>query len=481
MAFTEARAQFQEQLENLKKLSKVIQEYEKPLAMRITASSKLPLEYSVGDVQSLARIFRDYDQLLEKMYNGELNHPLFTGKPIDFSQREGRGDIAVLLPYNGPAKSFGLAFAPAHLYGQNVVVKPAKESQNFFEALAGFAKEEGLGELLKNPDGSDVFLLGSEKGVEFLHRQLQRTNPTKVVQIYGHDSYIDEQILRGIQKKDDVRVIFEGPGKNRFIVAPPVTNLEAVAESMVRAATYNGGQICLSAEIFDVHESLMKDLLPLVVEQAKKVKVDLPDFEGVNVGPFREKTAENIYAQLEAALKNDPTHKGATLEYATENAGRKYPLVEKTAEGWSFKKPELANKYTFVPVVVLSGVTDEMAVRNEETFGPVIAIKTFKDDHELIPQIKRSRYGLSATLYSDDPEGHYPDLCQVLEENNGNVFKNVCLFGPGGFDSLLTPWGGYGASRATYVPANVEGVPGVTRLQGGPSYTLLDFTKPKGA
>lgn len=460
------------ELERLTQFGEMVRQCQETLATRITDSCRLPASFTRFDVQSLVDILTNYGDLLRLLENGGIAHPSWTGRPVDIAARASRGPIAALLPYNGPAMCFGLAYAPAVVLGENVWIKPARESQNFFQTLASLVADAGLASMLVNPDGSSV--LSQSAGAAFLKQHLSPASTTKVLQIYGHDSYITESVkYRVMQKSPDFRLILEGPGKNRFIVTSSTTDLEQAAEAIARLGTVNGGQTCMGAEIFDVHEDVASELIPRIVEHVRALQVGDPYDPATTIGPIRPKMAGIICSQVEDALC-----RGAMLEFATERAGKEQLLTFGSGGEVRFTRPEYADGYVFVPAVVLSNVDDAMILRHQETFGPIIALRTFRDDSELISQIVESPYGLGATIFGEDLATRHGDLRQALQEHNGTVFENLYMFDEArGFDPLRSPWGGYKRSRFTLVPAVVDGHPGVTEVKTGPSFTFMDFSR----
>lgn len=463
-----------DQLAELKTLGALVEENQAYLARRITDSARLPMSFTQLDTASLAAILNNYGDFLTQLHEGEL--PV---KNVDVINREVRGDTAVLLPYNGPAMCFGLGYAPLRILGANARIKPARESQNFFQTFRALVSENGLDEMLANPDGSSIF--SEQGGREFLADHLQRASPTKVMQIYGHDSYITEAVkARIMEKKDDFRLILEGPGKNRFVVTAPLTDYDAAAETIARLGTINGGQTCMGAEIFDVHADIASALIPKIVDAARAIGVGDPYDAANAVGPMRPRMFATVYRHVEDALK-----KGATLEFMTPSADG-HRLAENVGDDGrvpagelpKFTKPMYDDEYGYVPVFVLSGVNDKMAVRREETFGPIIAVGSFTDDRELINPIREAKYGLGASIFGDDLAEQHADLRETLIANNGSVYENMYMFEPGvGWNALTTPWGGWKASRFTLLPMQFEGHPGILEQKTGPSYTFVDFSE----
>ncbi|RME53788.1 aldehyde dehydrogenase family protein, partial [Candidatus Woesearchaeota archaeon] len=436
-SYEQAVEQYRDTLHTLKHLGEVIKLHQEELATRITDDSKLPQNFTRFDVGSLVDILLNYEDVLRQMHEGTIPHPVWQKRgPVDISEREGIGQIAAVLPYNGPAMTFGLAFAPAKLLRKKILIKPASESGSFFQSLEQIVKENGLGPLLRNDDGSPVITRTS--GRKFFAEHLSTSSPTKVFQYYGTDAVVDGRVREMVKRKpDEFYFILEGPGKNRFIVTGdlPEDRYEETAAIIAQLGTINGGQTCMGAEIFDIHADVAPKLIPLIREKMRGIVVGDPYDERTMVPPLRKAFAERMYEQIADALS-----KGARLEYVTPLADGKIPLMTDPAEAYgheAFTMPAYDEKHLWVPAVVLSNTNENMRVRHDETFGPLIAIGTFKNDSDLIPRIMYSHYGLGASVFGDKLDENHPDLMQALRENVGNVFENKYMFDPdGGFDPL---------------------------------------------
>jgi acyl-CoA reductase-like NAD-dependent aldehyde dehydrogenase len=195
-----------------------------------------------------------------------------------------------------------------------------------------------------------------------------------------------------------IPVTLELGGKDPMVVLRDA-NLERAANGCVWGALFNAGQVCMSVERVYVEEPIYDAFVQRVAEQVKQLRQGLPD-QPVEVG------AMTFPPQLKKVEQHvaDAVQKGATVL----TGGRRNPNL-----------PGL-----FYEPTVLTGVTHEMAIMTEETFGPVIPIMKVRDAEEGLRLANDSRYGLTASVWTKDRE-HAQVLSRRLQA--GSVCVNDCL------------------------------------------------------
>ena len=463
-------------LERMAKLGRLVASSAEPLARRLTDSARIPAAVATSDVLGLARLLSEYGTLLSRLAAGTIDHPLWAGRTFDPAARAPRGAVAATLPEDGAATAFGLLFAPTFLCGADLAVHPAPRTRSLFQTLEALAAEEGLGSLLKRRDGASLFSRAERPA--FLAEHLDPTCRTAVLALHVGSGRVEEATRQSVlRKKEEFRLLVEGPAMDRFVVAAPLADPAPAARALVDAALAGGGRARGRAEVVDVHESVLPQLLPLVVELAATAVVGDPYEAPTRVGPFPLERARAVAARVDDALA-----RGATLAYATERAG-KLPLLGGGGDRPSFLLPPYrgSEPFAFLPFVVLAGLDDGALLASEPAGGPVLAIRAFREDRELVPRILGSPCGHGATLFGDDAATRHADLLQVLTEGHGTVRVNAPPFvGAEGPDPLLLPTGGFRETSYALLPGTVEGVPALTELQTGPSFTFLSLTKAAG-
>lgn len=198
-----------------------------------------------------------------------------------------------------------------------------------------------------------------------------------------------------------VNVGLELGGKDPAYVRGDV-DIAWAAEEIVDGAVFNSGQSCCSIERVYVDESIHDRFVLEIRKVLEGYKLGDPFDSATHVGPVISKRAkETIQDHIRDALD-----KGAT---------------DMTPDNETFKN--LPAKGNFVQPTLLTGVTHEMKVMNDETFGPVIPVMKVKSDAEAIEKMNDSQFGLTASIWTRDTEkGH-----QIAEDvEAGTVFVNRC-------------------------------------------------------
>ncbi len=161
-------------------------------------------------------------------------------------------------------------------------------------------------------------------------------------------------------------------GKNAMIIRADA-DIEKAAEIATRACFGNTGHLCISIERLYVHESIEQAFLEAFVRKTKAMAYQDSIGWGGEYGPL----ISPVHAERVMAFISDAREKGATI-----HAGG-----------------ELIGTATIAPTI-MTGVTEQMNVCRDETFGPVVAVGTFTSDGEAIALANDSEYGLNASVIS---------------------------------------------------------------------------------
>jgi succinate-semialdehyde dehydrogenase / glutarate-semialdehyde dehydrogenase len=172
------------------------------------------------------------------------------------------------------------------------------------------------------------------------------------------------------------KTVLELGGSDAFIVMPSA-DLDSAAEVAVTARCQNNGQSCIAAKRFFVHRDVAEEFTRLFAEKLAALKVGDPMAEDTKVGPLATESGRDDVEEYVA----DAVGKGATVV-----VGGKRP----DGPGW------------FYPPTLVTGVTPEMRIYDEEVFGPVAALFTVDSLDEAIEIANSHPYGLGGNLWSDD-------------------------------------------------------------------------------
>jgi acyl-CoA reductase-like NAD-dependent aldehyde dehydrogenase len=268
-------------------------------------------------------------------------------------------EVALLLPYNGSAW-LNTAILSIFLVGNRVKVKFAtrgSEISHFTESLY-------------TPIFGDDIRFEYTNGKQFLEAAIADPNIPAIC-LFGSDNHA--LLYQDSVKRSGKKFIFEGPGKDPFIVLQGA-DLEAAATELAFSKYIYAGQTCTAPERVYVHESIHDAFVECYVELSRQVKTGDPANADTMMGPVAsERAIENIKAQLK-----DAVDKGARIVLGGHIDG-----------------------HMVYPTVVVDATQDMIGVR-DETFGPVSFIIRFKDTEEALRLARDNRYGLRASVYGDE-------------------------------------------------------------------------------
>jgi len=354
-------------------------------------------------------------------------------REIPAVRKRGRaGKVAIILPYNSVGVLLPMSLGAAYLGGNEVEIHLSGKTKKTAALLEGIVRDS-LGKRVS---------FNHEESKGFLTRHF--SNDTAVIHVFGHDSWVKgyEAQVRKSKKK----FIFEGPGKDPCIILNDA-DLDTYARTITLGSYANSGQVCMSLERYYVHEEILPRTAEALVEITKTLNVGDPRNPATDIGPIMSRRAiENIVAQLE-----DATQKGAqVLSGGT--------VIEKEWGGTTL--------YWVTPTI-LTGVTREMKVMTEETFGPLIPIQSFKENREALAEANGIRYALGSSVFGDSEA---EALARELRKTHGFSLVNSTYLQ--GFDPHA-PWGGFKDSGWIWETAE-----GIFKHRDGPKQLIAEFTKP---
>jgi len=291
--------------------------------------------------------------------------------PLDLTEgNEGRwglvqrfpvGPVLAITPFNFPLNLVAHKLAPAMAAGCPVILKPAPQTP--FTALA-------LGEVILKagwPEEALAVLTLNNADTAWLAEKEDRV---KLVSFTGSAKVGWELKAHSGRKK----VLLELGGNAALIVHGDWPDLEEAARRTTHGAFGYAGQACISVQRVYVDRSVFQSFLWKVVEHASKLVSGNPSDEATEVGPLvRLSDAERVDSWVKEAVEG-----GAKL---VAGGGRQGAMMEPT---------------------ILTGTKPGMKVRDEEVFGPVVAIEPYEDFEEALAEVNHSKYGLQAGLMTRD-------------------------------------------------------------------------------
>ena len=364
------------------------------LALILTSEQGKPLAEAKGEIAIGAAYIEWFAEEAKRVYGDVI--PTIANDRRLVVVKEPVGVCAAITPWNFPASMITRKVAPALAAGCTVVIKPAEATPYSALALAELAQRAGFPPGVLNVVTGDAPAIGGEMCANATVRKLSFTGSTEVGRL------LMKQVAPTVKK-----ISLELGGNAPFVVFDDA-DLDAAAEGAIIAKYRNAGQTCVCTNRFFVHDSIYDAFAAKLVERVKALKVGPGTEAGVTQGPLIDAAA---VAKVEEHIA-DATAKGARVV----TGGKRHAL-----------------RGTFFEPTVLTGVTADMQIFREETFGPVAPLIRFSTDAEVIELANRTEYGLASYFYSRDI-GRIWRVAEALEYgmvgvNTGLITTEVAPFG----------------------------------------------------
>ena len=364
------------------------------LALILTSEQGKPLAEAKGEITIGAAYIEWFAEEAKRIYGDVI--PTISNDRRLMVIKEPVGVCAAITPWNFPSSMITRKVAPALAAGCTVVIKPAEATPFSALALAELAHRAGFPPGVLNVITGDAPSIGGELCANPTVRKLSFTGSTEVGRL------LMRQVAPTIKK-----ISLELGGNAPFIVFDDA-DLDAAAEGAIVSKYRNAGQTCVCANRFFVHENVYDAFARKLAARVSALKVGRGTEAGVTQGPLIN--AEAV-AKVEEHL-TDAKSRGAQVV----TGGKRHAL------GGTFYEP-----------TVLTGVTPEMQIFREETFGPVAPLIPFRDDAQVVELANRVEYGLASYFYSRDI-GRIWRVAEALEYgmvgvNTGLITTEVAPFG----------------------------------------------------
>ncbi|WP_186235129.1 NADP-dependent succinate-semialdehyde dehydrogenase [Burkholderia gladioli] len=364
------------------------------LALILTTEQGKPLAEARGEILYAASFIEWFAEEGKRVYGDTIPTP--AGDRRIVVTKEPVGVCAAITPWNFPAAMITRKVGPALAAGCPIVVKPAEATPFSALALAVLAERAGVPAGVFSVVTGDPKAIGGELTGNATVRKLSFTGSTPVGRL------LMAQCAPTVKK-----VSLELGGNAPFIVFDDA-DLDAAVEGAIASKYRNSGQTCVCTNRFYVHDKVYDAFAAKLAAAVEKLKVGHGTEAGVMQGPLiNEAAVLKVEAHIEDALA-----KGASIA----TGGKRHAL------GHGFFEP-----------TVLTGVTPDMKVAKEETFGPLAPLFRFASDEEVIGFANDTEFGLAAYFYSRDI-GRVWRVAEALEYgmvgiNTGLISNEVAPFG----------------------------------------------------
>lgn len=321
-----------------------------------------PLNFARGEVMGSAgqiRFFAGAARNLEGRASAE-----YAREHTSSIRREPIGVIGQITPWNYPLVMATWKFAPAIAAGNTIVIKPSDTTPAVTLLMAEIASEflpKGVFNVVAGDRDTGRAIVEHE-----IPQMIAITGSVRAGMEVAKAAAIDVK-----------RVHLELGGKAPVLIFPDA-DLKRAAEVLVEASFYNGGQDCTAATRYLVHESIKDEFLELFKAAViKGARTGTPETSGILFG------AVNNIAQLERVrgfVDRLPDH--AKLEMGGGDP--------------------VANGGYFHEATILSGLKQSDEHIQDEIFGPVVTVQTFKDEAEALRNANDVKYGLAASVWTSN-------------------------------------------------------------------------------
>ncbi|MEC2057028.1 NAD-dependent succinate-semialdehyde dehydrogenase [Peribacillus psychrosaccharolyticus] len=339
----------------------LINEHKDEIARVMTLEQGKPLKEAIGEMTYANGFLSWYAEEGKRIY-GETIPSSQTNKRL-FVTKQPVGVVAAITPWNFPAAMITRKVGPALAAGCTVLVKPAGLTPLTALKMVELADQAGI------PKG--VINIVTGKSSEIGNAWLEDSRVRKLT--FTGSTEVGKELMKG--SADTVKKISLELGGHAPVIVLEDADMDKAVEGVISSKFRNAGQTCVCSNRVYVHESIYEVFIEKLTEQVRTLKVGNGLDEGVDIGPLINQDAvDKVMSQIDDALK-----KGAKLE-----AGGK-------SKGGFFIEP-----------TIISNIDDSMLCMQDETFGPLAPIASFKTEEEAIERANNSIYGLAAYVFTEN-------------------------------------------------------------------------------
>jgi 1-pyrroline-5-carboxylate dehydrogenase len=280
---------------------------------------------------------------------------------------------AVIPPWNFPLAIMAGMTTAAIAAGNCVVLKPSSDAPWIAARFFALLEEAGM------PAGVGNFVSGSGGEVG---DPLVQSPRIRFISFTGSKEvglHINEQAAKHREGQLWIkRVVAEMGGKDAIIVDRETANLDEAASAVVASAFGFQGQKCSACSRLIVDEAIYDQLVPMIAEKTKALRIGAPESGDTQIGPVVNKKAmEKISDYIEKGKKEGRLVAGGNVD---------------KEKGW------------FIEPTVIADVDSKATISQEEIFGPVLAITKAKDFEDALRIANDTQYGLTGAVFTDNEE-----------------------------------------------------------------------------
>ena len=362
----------------LRRAADLIRERRDTIALVMTSEQGKPLAEAAGEVDYAASFLEWFGGEAERVY-GQIVPPMNPTSRV-LVLRQPVGVTAAITPWNFPAAMMTRKLGPAMAAGCTSVVKPASATPLTAALILGAIEDAGT------PPGVVNLITSRSSGM--VAQQLFSDARVRKISFTG-STEVGKELIRA--SADQVkRLSLELGGHAPYVIFDDA-DLDEAVDGLIASKFRNAGQTCVCANRTYVQAGVHDAVVAKLAEKVTKMVVGHGTENGVTIGPLIDDRA---------------------VDKADEHVQDALALGARLVVGGERLSGGAFGSGSYYAPTVLEGVTPEMLISTEETFGPVAGITRFETEEEAIRVANESIYGLAAYFHTRD----YARLLRVAEK-----------------------------------------------------------------
>ncbi|RWD49616.1 MAG: NAD-dependent succinate-semialdehyde dehydrogenase [Mesorhizobium sp.] len=365
------------------------------LAAILTAEMGKPLAEAKSEVSHAAAYLQWYAEEANRIYGETIPAPSTDRRLLVIKQPI--GVVGTITPWNFPASMVARKISPALAAGCTIVLKPAEQTPLVAGAMFALAQQAGI------PDGVVNLIYASEG--DAVGRELCSNSKVRKISFTG-STEIGRVLMR--QCSDQIKKVSLELGGNAPFIVFDDADVDAAVDGAIQAKFRNAGQTCVSANRLYVQSAVHDEFVEKFEQRVRQLSVGDGFDPGAAIGPLIDRHA---LAKIELHIA-DALAKGGIVRCGGDRIGK---------EG------------TFFQPTVLTEISRDMTLAQEETFGPLAPIIRFEDADQVVHEANGTIYGLAAYFYASNLKRVWR-VAEALEYgmvgiNTGRMSSEAAPFG----------------------------------------------------
>jgi len=342
----------------IRKMGELMRTNSKKYAKGITEEMGKPISQSVAEIEKCAWLCDYYADHAESQLQPEY---IATENLKSYVRYDPIGVVLAVMPWNYPYWQVMRFAVPALMAGNVAVLKHASSVMGCSQKMEELFVEAGF------PEGCFTSLIVSGSAMDPIvkHDIIKAVTLTGSKPAGGHVASLAGELIK--------KSVLELGGNNALVVMKDV-DITSTVETCVKARYQNTGQSCIAGKRLFLHEAIYDEFIDELVKQVKDLKSGDPTDEDVYIGVCaREDLAEELEEQM-----NDSLDKGAELLLGGKRDG------------------------AFFEPTIITGARPGMTIYDEETFGPLLAVRKWSDEDNVVDMVNQSKFGLGVSVFTKD-------------------------------------------------------------------------------